>query len=122
MRPLNKGNLPLDEVGNRMDPANYKKWRKALISRIGYYCAYCNQPLSHSLQVEHVIPKTPQHGYAPRDALAYGNMLLACGPCNNAKDNNPVDTATYYFPEKHNTHLPFEIIEKVGSENEHAIL
>jgi len=36
-------------------------------------------------------------------------MLLACGPCNLAKSNKPVDFITYYFPEEHNTILPFRI-------------
>ncbi len=36
-------------------------------------------------------------------------MLLACGPCNNAKDNTPIDFNDYYFPENNNTLLPFQI-------------
>lgn len=120
MRPLNKGNVPTDSGGNPIVPTDYKNWRKALIDRIGYYCVYCNQPLSHSLQVEHVIPQNPQPGYVAGDPLAWDNMLLACGPCNNAKSNNPVDVNTYYLPEVHNTHLPFSITPSINIE--HAIV
>ncbi len=119
MRPLDKGNIPLDSNGNQITPTNYKSWRKALIDRVGYYCAYCNQPLSHSLQVEHVIPKNPPAGYVPGDPIAWNNMLLACGPCNNAKNNKPINSTTYYLPEEHNTHLPFEIVIR---DSEHAIV
>jgi hypothetical protein len=122
MRPLNKGNVPLDDKGNTINPTDYKKWRKSLMTRIGYYCVYCNQPISSSLQVEHVIPKNPLPGYTPGDPLAWNNMLLACGPCNNAKSNSPVDANTYYLPEEHNTHLPFETVELPGHGSIHAIV
>jgi len=109
MRPLDKGANPVDVNGNPITVNNYDYWREELINRIGYYCAYCNMPLSHSLQVEHVVPKNPPVGYTAGDALAWDNMLLACGPCNNAKSNTPVNFVTYYFPEEHNTLLPFMI-------------
>lgn len=121
MRPLNKGNTPTDAAGNAINPTDYDKWRKKLIERIGYYCAYCNQPLSHSLQVEHVVPKNPPPGATAGSPLDWDNMLLACGPCNNAKGNTPVDTITYYLPEEHNTHMAFTIIES-ATDREHAIV
>lgn len=109
MRPLDKGLNPVDAAGDPITVGNYTYWRNLLIDKIGYYCAYCNMPLSHSLQVEHVVPKNPPAGYTVGDPLAWDNMLLACGPCNNAKSNKPVDFVTYYFPEEHNTHIPFRI-------------
>ncbi|MGN7818908.1 HNH endonuclease [Chitinophaga sp. 22536] len=120
MRPLNKGNTPIDAAGNAIVVTDYGDWRKHLIDRIGYYCVYCNQPLSHSLQVEHVVPKAPPAGVVAGAALDWDNMLLACGPCNNAKDNTPVDANTYYLPEEHNTHLPFLIVQSI--ELDHAIV
>jgi hypothetical protein len=120
MRPLNKGNTPTDSAGNPISPTDYKSWRKALIDRIGTYCAYCNMPIKHALQVEHVVPKNPPAGYTVGDPLAWSNMLLACGPCNNAKGNTPVDTITYYLPEEHNTHLPFSIV--INANPDHAIV
>ncbi|WP_212005488.1 HNH endonuclease [Chitinophaga sp. HK235] len=110
MRPLNKGTSPVDQAGTPIAVSDYDRWRKLLIERIGYYCCYCNIPLSHNLQVEHVVPKNPPPGYAVGDPLAWDNMLLACGPCNRTKWNQPVDFNDYYFPEKNNTLIPFEII------------
>jgi hypothetical protein len=121
MRPLDKGAIPLDDAGNVIAPTDYKKWRKALIDRIGYYCAYCNMPLSHSLQVEHVQPKNPPAGFTAGDPLAWNNMLLACGPCNNAKTNTPIDANTYYLPEEHNTFLPFKE-QNVAGKNHNIIV
>ena len=120
MRPIDKG-LPTDDDGNIITQTDYKNWRRLLIDKIGYYCVYCNMPLSHSLQVEHVVPKNPPAGYIIGDPLAWDNMLLACGPCNNAKDNRPIDAQTYYLPEQHNTHLPFSIVESPNN-NDHAIV
>lgn len=110
MRPLNKGKTPTDEGGLEIAVTSYKQWRNHLIRRIGCYCAYCNQPLSNNLQVEHVRPKNPPAGVVPGAALEWDNMLLACGPCNLAKNNQPIEADTYYLPEEHNTHLPFHII------------
>lgn len=121
MRPLNKGNTPTDSTGNPISPTDYKSWRKALIDRIGAYCAYCNMPIKHALQVEHVVPKNPPAGYTVGDPLAWSNMLLACGPCNNAKGNTPVDSITFYLPEEHNTHLPFVIVPH-ATDAKHAIV
>ncbi len=109
MRPLDKGPCPTDETGDPIFVHQYTLWRKRLIDRIGYYCVYCNMPLSHSLQVEHVVPKNPPAGYTSGNPLGWENMLLACGPCNNAKGNTPVDVNDYYFPENNNTLLPFQI-------------
>lgn len=120
MRPINKGITPADANGNAIVVTSYKDWRSHLIRRIGYYCVYCNQPLSHSLQVEHVIPKKPPVGAAAGSALDWSNMLLACGPCNNAKGNTPVNANSYYLPEEHNTHLPFSIV--LDANADHAVV
>lgn len=120
MRPLNKGNTPTDLNGNVIVVTRYGDWRNHLIRRIGYYCAYCNQPLSHSLQVEHVVPRNPPVGVAPGAPLDWCNMLLACGPCNNAKGNTPVNANAYYLPEEHNTHLPFSMV--LNANPDHAVV
>lgn len=109
MRPVDKGPIPLDENGNAIGVSDYKKWRSSLIDRIGAYCVYCDMPLSHSLNVEHVQPKNPPAGFTPGDPIAWDNMLLACGPCNNAKDNTPINFDDCYFPENNNTLLPFKV-------------
>ncbi len=122
MRPLDKGPSPVNSDGNPISHRDYQQWRSALIDRIGYYCVYCNMPLSHSLQVEHVIPINPLAGFTPGDLIAWENMLLSCGPCNNAKNNTTVTVNQYYLPEEHNTHLPFQIIETHDAGNIHAIV
>lgn len=109
MRPLDKGSCPIDPAtGRNKVVTDYDQWRADLIERIGFYCAYCNMPLSHNLQVEHVIPKVPMPGQPVGLRLAWTNMLLACGPCNRAKDNKPMLAATHFLPEDHNTYLYFE--------------
>lgn len=118
MRPLDKGSCPTDDNASQIAVTDYTFWRKRLIDRIGCYCAYCNMPLSHNLQVEHVVPKNPPPGYTRGDALGWDNMLLACGPCNNAKGNIPIDFDDYYFPERNNTLLPFQI--RIHSEHADA--
>lgn len=111
MRPIDKGATPKDAAGNDKTVTNYQSWRADLIDTVGYYCVYCNMPLSHSLQVEHVVAKKAQAGAVAGDLFAWDNMVLACGPCNRAKSNKPISAADYYLPEEHNTHLPFISID-----------
>lgn len=110
MRPIDKGNTPTTD-GKEIVVDDYGDWRTHLIERIGYYCVYCNIPLSHNLNVEHVVPKVPADGQKAGDYLKWENMLLACGPCNRAKSNKPTDFDTLYLPEYNNTLLAFEIEE-----------
>lgn len=116
MRPLDKGTTPVID-GKEVTVDSYGEWRRFLIERIGYYCAYCNIPLSHNLNVEHVIPKNPVEGAEAGDPLAWDNMLLACGPCNNAKSNLEVNANRHYLPEEHNTLLPFTVAEIPNNPN-----
>lgn len=104
MRPINKGGIPLLADGNIKTVTDYKNWRADLINRIGFYCCYCNLPLKDSPQVEHVIAQDIN----PSKALEWDNMLLACGPCNRTKSNEPCPPETHYLPQYHNTHLAFE--------------
>jgi len=107
MRPIDKGPCP-QVNGQDKAVSSYTDWRRDLISRIGSYCVYCNMPLSHQLNVEHVVPKKPQPGQPAGNLLAWENMLLACGPCNRAKSNKPSDSSIHYLPEFHNGLLPFK--------------
>lgn len=102
--------------------SNYTYWRADLIERIGNYCCYCNMPLTHSLEVEHVVPKNPRPGNPAGSLLDWSNVLLACGPCNLTKNNKPVPLDSYYLPEENNTHLAFgyQIITKGGKRDEKA--
>lgn len=109
MRPIERGPIP-NINGTDKIVSDYKDWRNDLLSRIGNYCCYCNMVLNDSPQVEHVTPKNPRPGQRAGDLLAWDNMLLACGPCNRAKDNNSNTVTTHYIPDYHNTHLAFDYI------------
>jgi uncharacterized protein (TIGR02646 family) len=87
--------------GKDKQVSKYTQWRKDMINNYGYYCAYCNMPLKHSLQVEHVQPKSLE----PSLALRWDNLVLACGPCNVVKSNQLVSSKTHYLPDVHNTHM-----------------
>jgi hypothetical protein len=109
MRPIDKGECP--KVGGvDKTVSDYKDWRRDLIDRIGYYCVYCNMPLSHQLHVEHVVAKSPLPGHPIGDLLAWVNMLLACEKCNNAKSNKASDETIHYLPEFHNPLLVFKSV------------
>jgi hypothetical protein len=116
MRPIDKGPCPQENGVDKM-VSTYQAWRKDLIERIGYYCAYCNMPLSHNLNVEHVVPKNPQPDMPQGSVLDWQNMLIACGPCNLAKSNKPCDPILYYLPENHNGLLPFVHVSPVTLNN-----
>jgi hypothetical protein len=107
MRPIDKGSCP-QVNGKDKTVADYPGWRADLISRIGYYCAYCNMALSHQLHVEHAVPKSPLPGQPAGNLLAWENMLLACEKCNKAKSNKPSDETEHYLPEYQNGLLVFE--------------
>lgn len=107
MRPIDKGSCP-QVNGTDKTVAAYTDWRADLISRIGYYCVYCNMALSHQLHVEHAVPKNPMPGQPAGNLLAWENMLLACEKCNNAKSNKPSDETIHYLPEYQNGLLVFE--------------
>lgn len=101
MWPVQRGNVPIDEDSELSKVVtDYKLWRSDLIERIGDYCSYCNIPLSHECQVEHVVAKALGGGTTDWD-----NLLLACGPCNRAKWDYPCLPTTHYLPDHHNTHL-----------------
>lgn len=107
MRPIDKGPCP-QVNGTDKTVKDYKDWRSDLIARIGYYCVYCNMPLSHQLHVEHAVPKKPMPGQPAGNLLDWNNMLLACEKCNKAKSNKPSDETIHYLPEYHNGLLIFE--------------
>ncbi|MBF9222965.1 HNH endonuclease signature motif containing protein [Hymenobacter ruricola] len=103
MRPVERGPIPVLADGTTKTVKDYKDWRFDLINQIGKYCSYCNMPLYDSPQVEHVAPKSPVPGLA----LAWDNMLLACGACNSIKNDRSCSSATHFLPDYHNTHLAF---------------
>ncbi len=106
MRPVKRGNAPLNEEGNPKVYRKYGNARRDLVNRLGEYCSYCEMHLDTSLAVEHIIPKT----HFPHLELAWSNFLLACTNCNSTKGAEPEsgDLSPYYWPHIHNTFLAFD--------------
>lgn len=99
MRPVVRGDVPVDDEGNPVTYADYKDARDDLIEHMGDYCSYCEVALHDQVDVEHVLPKSLN----PSLAREWSNFLLACGTCNSIKGNNEVDLDDYYWPDQDNT-------------------
>lgn len=99
MRPVLRGDRPVDGAGNPVTYANYKDARDDLIQRMGDYCSYCEVALHSQIDVEHVLPKSLN----PALELEWGNFLLACGNCNSIKGYKPVELVNFYWPDQDNT-------------------
>jgi len=108
MRPIEKGNCPLDNKGKNIIFSSYGNAKPYLIDRIDSYCSFCErQSHSAALEVEHILPKSLlQYTHLEKD---WNNFLLACKNCNTIKSNNVFNEI--YFPDKNNTFLAFQILE-----------
>jgi uncharacterized protein (TIGR02646 family) len=113
MRPIVRGEQPVDCQGDAIPFKNYTNARMALIDRIGEYCSYCEMHLDASLAVEHVQPKQAS-GTMKIDqarALNWNNLLLACTNCNSTKGRVDVDLDEYLWPDRDNTFVAFRYSE-----------
>jgi 5-methylcytosine-specific restriction endonuclease McrA len=63
----------------------YKQAAMPLTTTLGDICSYCETRIPGTLDVEHAVPKA----LYPSFAVAWENLLLACGPCNVAKRDRP---------------------------------
>ena len=104
MRPVDRGECPIEDNGSLRIYSTYAKAKRDLIDRMGQYCSYCNQKLPASLAVEHVQPKS----LVTEMALEWGNFLLGCTNCNSIKGDKPVDLNDYLWPDIHNTDMAFK--------------
>ena len=104
MRPIERGEVPVDEDGNPKEFSKYIDARGDLIERIGEYCCYCEMHLDASLAVEHVKPKKHNPGLE----LRWDNFLLGCTNCNSIKGSEDIDLDDYYWPDRDNTALALE--------------
>ncbi|MEM7371356.1 MAG: HNH endonuclease [Bacteroidota bacterium] len=104
MRPVERGPKPIDPKTDAEKVFSaYQHARRDLIQRLGQYCSYCETRLNASLAVEHVRPKKP----VPALALEWDNFLLECTNCNSTKGDKNVVLTDYYWPDRHNTFIPF---------------
>lgn len=99
MRPIDRGDIPLDNKGKPKVVSEYTYWRADLLDRLGDYCSYCEMPVTHSIEVEHIQPKSLE----PLLRLEWTNLLISCGSCNRKKSDTPVDSKAFYLPDECNT-------------------
>ncbi|MDE0695947.1 MAG: HNH endonuclease [Boseongicola sp.] len=93
MRPVAKGQPPQAEY------AQYRDALDDLAGQIGLFCSYCEQPIQHVPEVEHVQPKSLE----PELERSWENLLLGCKSCNSTKSDKPVDLDRVAMPDRDNT-------------------
>lgn len=98
MRPVDKGNAP---------DAKYKKYQDAepyLEKRLGPYCSFCEYPIHHVPEVEHIESK--KRG---GDILSWENLLLSCKYCNTRKGTvvGKGEKEKYLWPDEDDTFHAF---------------
>ncbi len=103
MRPVVRGDVPLDKHGNPKRFKRYQNARRDLLDRLGGYCSYCEMKLDASLAVEHVQPKKQY----PALELSWANLLLGCSNCNSTKSDTDVKLADYLWPDVDHTFCAF---------------
>lgn len=94
MRPINKGLSPRSD-----DYSHYRDALDDLVGRIGFFCCYCEQPIQHAPEIEHVQPKCLN----PELERSWENLLLSCSTCNRTKGNSSVDLDQVAMPDMDNT-------------------
>ena len=99
MRPVIRGDVPVDDNGDPVAFTDYKQARDPLIARMGDYCSYCEIKIHTQVDVEHVLPKSPN----PALALEWTNFLLACGNCNSIKSDKDIELDEIYWADKDNS-------------------
>ena len=98
MRPVNKGNSPYTRIGD------YGEAQPYLENRIGGYCSFCEFPISHVPEVEHIAAKTKEG-----DLTAWDNLLLGCKYCNTRKGIKVTteNVEKFLWPDRYNTALAY---------------
>lgn len=98
MRPVNKGPSPYDTIQEYAEALPY------LESVIGLYCSYCEFPISHVPEVEHISAKKKGG-----DETNWSNLLLGCKYCNTRKGTKvtPENVERHLWPDNDNTALAY---------------
>lgn len=109
MRPVVRGDHPVDDDGNKMAIKENRDAKGPLIDRLDEYCSYCERLIPASLAVEHVRPKSIH----PHLELEWHNFLLACTNCNSCKGYKEVVLENYLWPDRDNTYLAFRYTDGV---------
>lgn len=103
MRPIDRGDHPLNPDNTLVIFSDYPQARPDLINRLGEYCSYCEMHLDASLAVEHIQPKS----FHPDLALEWDNFLLGCTNCNSTKNAQDIALSDCYWPDQDNTWMIF---------------
>ncbi len=94
MRPVAKGPSPREE-----EYPHYRDALDDLTGRIEHFCSYCEQPIQHAPEIEHVQPKSLE----PELERRWDNFLLGCMSCNRTKSDKPVELDQVAMPDLDNT-------------------
>lgn len=113
MRPLNKGESPYVRI------ANYSQALPYLEERVGSYCSYCEFPIMHVPEVEHISAKS-EGG----DMTAWSNLLLGCKYCNTRKSKKatPLNKDAYLWPDQYNTAIAYQYTGGIPTVNKETLL
>lgn len=106
MRCIDRGDWPLDELGEQRQFNRYQEAVPYLKQRLGRYCSFCERWIATSLAVEHKQPKSK----ASHLALTWSNFLLACSNCNSAKGTKAFGDADVLWPDIDDTFGAFEYL------------
>ena len=98
MRPVNKGSSPYKTISKYADALPF------LEKTLGLYCSYCEFPIAHLPEVEHVSAKSKGG-----DLTNWDNLLLGCKYCNTRKGDKvtPDNRSDYLWPDEDNTALAY---------------
>lgn len=98
MRPVNKGSSPYETISEYSEALPY------LEQRIGCYCSYCEFPINHVPEVEHISARSKGG-----NETAWSNLLLGCNYCNTRKkDLVTLDhQGEYLWPDSDNTAIAY---------------
>lgn len=98
MRPVDKGESPYTSIEDYSEALPY------LEEAIGMYCSYCELPISHVPEIEHVCAKSKGGSLTDWD-----NLLLGCKYCNTRKGIKvtPDNVGDFLWPDKDNTALAY---------------
>ena len=91
MRPVNKGSSPYKTISKYADALPF------LEKTLGLYCSYCEFPITHLPEVEHVSAKSKGG-----DLTNWDNLLLGCKYCNTRKGDKvtPDNQSEYLWPDE----------------------
>lgn len=90
MRPVERGEAPIETDDQPRQYSKYQDARPDLISRLGKYCSYCERRIPTNLAVEHIQNKDDR----PDLEREWCNFLLGCVNCNSTKLKKVKDDTT----------------------------